>query len=383
MLIRLFDADTCSEDATMPLTPALTIGVTPACRALLSSLQAGVIIHDAQGRVVLCNQRACVMLGMSESEVLGLGPGLGLMRYHEDMTPLSVEQGPVMQVLRTGQAVEDVVIGLKENDHDALRWLLVSARPVKDEGGAVDSVVVTCMDVTQRKHLEELREHAERMVRHDLKSPLAGMIDGLRYMLELDLSPEAHEMAEHALEHGKQCLRRIEESAALFRMERDQYELEPETFNLARHLRALPAAFAELMHRRRLQLDVQVDSAPLGPDTVLECYGEVVHLDALLLNLVQNAMEAAPDNAIVSVRAETLSHGGLLLEVKNPGAVPGPIRQRFFERYVTYGKSDGTGLGTYIARLIAQAHGGSIAMTASDAENTTTVSVELPGPSAD
>jgi signal transduction histidine kinase len=62
--------------------------------------------------------------------------------------------------------------------------------------------------------------------------------------------------------------------------------------------------------------------------------------------------------------------------VINQGEVPAEIRERFFEKYATSGKSRGTGLGTYSARLIARAHGGDIAMQSQS--GTVTVTVTLP-----
>jgi PAS domain S-box-containing protein len=368
----------------MTKSPGTPTDIPADCRSLLDSLQAGVIIHDARGRVLLCNQRVCEMLGVTQDEALGRGPGLDLMRYREDLTPYDPEDGAVMRALKTGQAVEDLVVGLQSSPDQPIRWLLVSARPEATTDGRVARVVATCMDVTQRKELEAMREHAERMVRHDLKSPLSGMIAGLRYMLDLELSDEAREMTVHALEHGKHCLRRIEESAALYRMERDDYVLRAEEFNLARHLRALPRTFAEMLARRRLGLRILVDGAELDESARLDCYGEAVHVDAMLQNMVQNALEAAPQGGQITIRADARPRGGLSLAVHNPGAAPEPVRERFFERYVTYGKPGGSGLGAYIARLVAQAHGGSITMRASDEDDDTTVTVDLPGqPEAD
>jgi nitrogen-specific signal transduction histidine kinase len=53
--------------------------------------------------------------------------------------------------------------------------------------------------------------------------------------------------------------------------------------------------------------------------------------------------------------------------------VPEIMRGRFFEKYATSGKENGSGLGTYSARLITEAHGGSIAMTTSEVTDTLTI----------
>ncbi|WP_374604901.1 ATP-binding protein [Niveibacterium sp.] len=58
------------------------------------------------------------------------------------------------------------------------------------------------------------------------------------------------------------------------------------------------------------------------------------------------------------------------------------VRERFFDKFVTAGKREGTGLGTYSARMLIEALHGQIAMETSDSDNTTTIHVEVPAPPA-
>ena len=69
--------------------------------------------------------------------------------------------------------------------------------------------------------------------------------------------------------------------------------------------------------------------------------------------------------------------GQVVTHIHNEGAVPMPVREHFFEKYVTHGKTHGTGIGTYSARLMAETQGGRIAMETSD-ESGTRLSVTLP-----
>jgi signal transduction histidine kinase len=57
---------------------------------------------------------------------------------------------------------------------------------------------------------------------------------------------------------------------------------------------------------------------------------------------------------------------GAKVAVCNQGEVPPEIRDRFFEKYATAGKKQGTGLGTYSAKLIARTHGGDVALDTSE-----------------
>ena len=75
----------------------------------------------------------------------------------------------------------------------------------------------------------------------------------------------------------------------------------------------------------------------------------------MLANLVVNAVEASPIGGTISL-ALTREGGQARIVLRNQGAVPECVRERFFEKYATAGKTRGTGLGTYSARLIARAH---------------------------
>jgi signal transduction histidine kinase len=96
----------------------------------------------------------------------------------------------------------------------------------------------------------------------------------------------------------------------------------------------------------------------------------------MFANLVGNAVDAAPPGSAVTVALERSGNGNIRAAVINKGEVPREIQDRFFEKYATSGKTRGTGLGTYSARLIAMAHGGDIAMRSEG--GTVTVTVTLP-----
>ena len=67
------------------------------------------------------------------------------------------------------------------------------------------------------------------------------------------------------------------------------------------------------------------------------------------------------------------------MRLTNKGGTAPDFRERFFEKYATYGKPDGTGLGTYSARLMARTMGGELSLDASVAGQTTLV-LHLPAP---
>ena len=59
--------------------------------------------------------------------------------------------------------------------------------------------------------------------------------------------------------------------------------------------------------------------------------------------------------------------------ISNQGSVPVAIRDNFFDKYVTSGKRNGHGLGTYSALLIAKTSGGKLRLDTTKEGETTII----------
>ena len=100
----------------------------------------------------------------------------------------------------------------------------------------------------------------------------------------------------------------------------------------------------------------------------------------VLGNLIKNAREAMPCGGILTLSVEKAGTE-ILLRVSDTGTgMPPEILEKVFEPFVTYGKSQGTGLGMAIAKSTVEAHGGKISVRSSEAEGTS-VEIRLPAPS--
>jgi len=98
----------------------------------------------------------------------------------------------------------------------------------------------------------------------------------------------------------------------------------------------------------------------------LELFGDREQLEQALLNLLNNAaqaaVEGAGDAARVWLSARANRRGGVTLEVADNGpGIPPAIRGSVFLPFFTT-KADGTGVGLSLTRQIALAHGASISL---------------------
>lgn len=125
---------------------------------------------------------------------------------------------------------------------------------------------------------------------------------------------------------------------------------------------SLVADVVDLLAPTAKHLGVALDA--LGPIAPLQLLGDAVALRQLLGNLILNACEAAKETRQpgpwVRVLAGRGTDGRGVICVADSGTGPPPaVQARLFEPFAT-GKPEGVGLGLYVARQIAEAHGGTL-----------------------
>ena len=134
-------------------------------RTILGALHEGVVLQDAEGRIIEANQAAERLLGLTADQLRGVTSLDPRWRaVHEDGTPCPGEEHPATIALRTGVQQREIVLGVHKPD-GTLTWLLVTAVPLHDPGNARPrGVVASFVDITARKRAEDaLRESEARL----------------------------------------------------------------------------------------------------------------------------------------------------------------------------------------------------------------------------
>ncbi|MEG4245463.1 PAS domain S-box protein [Microcoleus sp. MON2_D6] len=123
-------------------------------RQLIDNLNAGFVIHGTDTCLQLCNETAAELLGFSIDQMLGKTVSeSALQLVREDGSVIPLEQYPVNQVLSTGNSIKNYVLGIKKRS-DCCIWVLVNAYPELNQTGQIQRVVVTFIDISQRKKVE-------------------------------------------------------------------------------------------------------------------------------------------------------------------------------------------------------------------------------------
>lgn len=214
-------------------------------------------------------------------------------------------------------------------------------------------------------------EDAERVARHDLRTQLGSIVATLGMLMSRPgLSGGDLRLLVAARRAARRAMAMVNLSLALHRMEQGRYVLEAEPVDLYATLLAAIDDLREHADAKGLRLDTKVGAG----DTAAEGHPDLAY--ALIANVLKNAIEAAPESGSITIRLGA-DEAEVTLSIANAGAVPRDIRERFFAKYATSGKADGSGLGAYSARLMARAMGGELSMVTAD-DTGTVLSLRLP-----
>jgi diguanylate cyclase (GGDEF)-like protein/PAS domain S-box-containing protein len=125
-------------------------------RSVVASMAEGVIVQNAQGQILDCNESAAEIVGLPRDQIIGRTSRDPIWRViHEDGTPVVGENHPSLKVLRTGQPQSNVVMGFYQ-PNDALCWISTNSEPLWNaDKTQPEGVITTFSDITKRKWAEE------------------------------------------------------------------------------------------------------------------------------------------------------------------------------------------------------------------------------------
>jgi signal transduction histidine kinase len=240
--------------------------------------------------------------------------------------------------------------------------------------------------VTQLRDTDEAREQFLSIVSHELRTPLTP----LKALAQLQLArlkrsqERGTPMDLEALARNLESIERqvdrmnglVNDLLSVSRAGRGTLDMDRSPFDLAAELRDVVGRYVAAT-REEGRHTFTVDT----PET-LTYDGDQTRIDQLLMNLVGNAVKYSPRGGQVAVQ---LAHqdGAAEIAISDQGiGIPAADIERLggaFTRGI--GKAAtfaGMGIGLHVAKLVAEAHGGSLELESAGEDKGTTVRVRLP-----
>ena len=146
--------------------------------SVLKSVGEGVIVADKDGKILLANEAARRLGGLSDTDVSPADWALSFGLYSPDARTLcKPEDLPLARALR-GEEVRDVEIYVKNDLVDGV-WVSVSGSPVRDRDGNITGGTVIFRDITERKTSEESHRQLSNAVEQTADIVFITDVDGV------------------------------------------------------------------------------------------------------------------------------------------------------------------------------------------------------------
>jgi len=343
--------------------------------SIIHSLPNGVMVTDAQGRVVLINPTFIQQMGLPGDTL----PGHPVDAYINDRELCQL----VMEISQGRQTTLDNIAPYEFSVGNE-KYLQARSRPLQGDGHECLGAVVTLEDITAMKVLDRLKREFVAKVSHELRSPLSTIHELLAAVLS-DIVGQVSSTDAHLLSRAKEktqgLIALIGDLLDLSRIESGAVCEAPKPVILEELLENIIDFLGTRAAAKHQDLALERPGAPLPA-----IKADPLALESIFGNLITNAINYTPEKGKIEVRI-ALSGANIQVQVIDNGfgieaRHLDKIFDRFYRvktektRYIT-----GTGLGLPIVKGLVDSLGGSISV-ASTPDKGSTFTVLLPAVSA-
>ncbi|ADL07730.1 two-component system histidine kinase PnpS [Thermosediminibacter oceani] len=315
---------------------------------LLAGIVDGIIVVDAQRRVMLINPAACKLVGADSEKSAGKKLISIIRNYQLDEA--------VKKTLKEGSPYFKEIVLLPRE-----QILKVHITPIKDRAGRISGSVIVMRDITELKHLEKLRSEFLANVSHELRTPLTSIKGFVETLLEgayKDPGLAKRFLSIIDAEAGR-LYRLINNLMDLSKIETNQLKLRIEDVSAAELINEVIIIFENRLKEKGLKFSTDI------PKDLPKVKADPDWLRQVFINLLDNAIKYTQSGGRVWIEAEP--KGDVVeFRVCDTGiGIPEEDLPRVFERFYRVDKArspemGGSGLGLAIVKHIVRAFGGDI-----------------------
>ena len=305
---------------------------------ILHEIDDGVIVLDQNGKTIMINPAARLML-MKEDHEAPENAAADCPEYSD---------------------IEKVLI-----DHSGNSNLKAKSFPMRDNEGLLIGKIIVIHDVTHYMEVDRLKSAFVSHVSHELKTPLTsikGYVDNLRDRIVGDLNERQEEYLERVGKNTDRLIRMIDDLLNISRIESGKMTLNFSNLIMSELIEEVSRGLRPLATQKKIEMSFMKSD---GDDHVMADRDKI---EQAVINLVNNAILYTPPGGKVMIYMEH-DQGYIKTCIRDTGVgIPTEEQPLIFDRFYRLEKDSileprGTGLGLYITRNVIEMHGGKIWVT--------------------
>ena len=320
--------------------------------AIIRSVAEGLVVVDAQGKVIMANPAAEKLMGASQKDAIG--------KHITD----NVKEHQLVSLAKGSGDRDEREIELSSASDETKKILRSSSAIIEDENGETVGMVSVLSDITKQKELDNLKSTFVANVSHELRTPLVSMEKSISLILS-KATGEINKDQEQFLSIAQRNLKRL---GLLINDLLDLSKLEAGKLQLKRELTPIKKVIEESVEGLNTWAGTKgIALEKITPEGLPELNIDPNRLIQVLNNLIGNAIKFTPKEGKVTIEAKLgQTDREIQVSVTDTGiGIPKENLPKIFSKFYQIGErtaSDigGTGIGLSIAKEIVELHGGRI-----------------------
>ena len=315
---------------------------------VLSSMFEGVIVTDAQEKIILMNP------SLRKLFLIDSNP--------EGRTPLEVIRNSAVNEL-----VEKIITG---KQHLATKEIVVNTpqeKILKCNGvpimsnNRLEGTILVFHDITELRRLEKVRQDFVANVSHELRTPISSIKGYAETLLEgaLEDKDNAKEFVSIIYHDSNRLASLINDLLDLSKIESGKLKMSFAALDPAAPIKKAVTVIDNQAKAKSIALKIDI------PQDVPKINADETRFSQVMINLLDNAIKYSSEGGAVTITAKVVENA-LQIDVSDTGiGISEMDLPRIFERFYRVDKArsrelGGTGLGLSIVKHIVQTHGGQV-----------------------
>ena len=340
--------------------------------AILSSIGDAVFATDVEGKIILFNEVAEKLTGLTLDEVVG-------RHYSEKIIFVREDSGK-----SSGKFIEEAIKNnkiTKMSNHISLVRkdgfkipVADSAAPIKNSSGQIIGCVVVFHDVTQERQVDKAKTEFVSLASHQLRTPLSAVSWYTETLLSGQsgaLTEKQKQVAGEIYFSAKRMTSLVDTLLNVSRLEMGTFTIETKPVEVSKIIGGVVKDLKGRIEEKKLKItEVYDEDVPLiMADNKL--------LNMIFQNILSNSVNYTPDEGSVGIELSVLPEGkmyggnitkvdSLVAKVTDTGiGIPENQRDKIYSKMFRAENAlttdvEGTGLGLYITKSIIDLSGGKI-----------------------
>lgn len=327
--------------------------------SMLASISEGLIMVNAKQEIVVINRKA--------REILGVAP-------HGAVSMLDVVTA-LYGKLDFRSAAEQVIRSEKPQLLSELEAgggiYKIVGNPVSDGHGAIIGTTFVFSDITQEKEVDRMKTEFISITSHQLRTPLSSM----KWFMEMLLNNDLGELPEKqravlldVYNSNERIITLVNDLLDVSRIEAGKMKNEPTPTNLIEFIKSMLPEVEQQFAKKKQKFEFA------HPDTMPRVSADPKLVWQVLQNLLTNASKYTPEGGKVAFTLSLSGDTATMTIADNGYGIPEFQKGRIFEKFFradNIAKMEGTGLGLYISKELAEASGGKLWFESTEGRGTT------------